>query len=483
MKKIKNIAFIFITISTILFSSCNEYLNEIPKGQKIPTTWDDFNNFLRNEYADMYKSEMGQVYVLLNDVYRSPAQQLTKLTQANYNWDESINRIDENTSDYYLYNNNYSGIFYANLLLEMVPDATEGSEQQKKMLMAQARVLRAMCYFHTANYHADQYSSSTLDKPTIPLVTSSSVDAPSPQVSIKELYEFMEEDLLQAIDDLPKVGETIHHATKAAGYGMLARLYLSMSNFPEALKYAEMALGENDSLFDWVQYYENDKARFAEPSPEYAAVEYNTVPKPMAKSNPENYIFRYGSNLDWSGISGKNMGIPMERAARFEEGDARLRTHWKRRYYSATDEELYFGIHGEQMNVGGITSPEMYYIKAECLARKGDATNIAAAMDVLNTVRKKRIFPDQYAPATATTTKEAVQKIISEKANEYIQTMIPFWDLRRLNKDPEYAVTLSKTENGETLTLAPNSHLWIMPFAHTVLNNAGNNELKQNTPK
>ena len=29
-------------------SSCNDFLNEIPKGQKTPTSWEDYNAFLRN---------------------------------------------------------------------------------------------------------------------------------------------------------------------------------------------------------------------------------------------------------------------------------------------------------------------------------------------------------------------------------------------------------------------------------------------------
>lgn len=474
---------IALSMVALLFAGCTEYLNEIPKGQAIPVTWNDFNNFLKNEYFDGYNSEMGQVYVLMNDVYRTPTQLNTKLTSANYNWDESINRADENTSDYFLYTNNYSGVFYANLIIEEADKMTECTEEQRLMIKAQAHMLRAMFYFHVANYHADQYSAATVDKPSIPLVTSSSVEAPSPQVTIGELYDFILDDLHASLEHLPLVGETYHHPTKVAGYGMLARVYLSMSDYENALKYADMALGMNDALFDWIAYYEADAARYAEPAPGFPSSSYSTQCKPMAKTNPENYIFRYGSANDWSGISGKSMGIPLHRAARFEEGDARLRTHWKRRYYANTNEDLYFGIHGEMVNVGGITSPEMYYIKAECLARKGGASNINAAMDLLNTVRKTRIFPEFYADATASTTKEAVNKIIDEKANEYIQTMIPFWDLRRLNKDPEYARTLTKEVGGKTVSLKPDSHLWIMPFASRILLNPGNGTIVQNTPR
>ena len=116
---------IAFSIVVLLFSACTEYLNEIPKGQAIPVKWDDYNNFLKNEYFDGYNSEMGQVYILMNDVYRSPTQLNTRLTKANYNWDESIDRTDENTNDYFLYTNNYSGVFYANLIIEDAHKMTE----------------------------------------------------------------------------------------------------------------------------------------------------------------------------------------------------------------------------------------------------------------------------------------------------------------------------------------------------------------------
>ena len=470
-----------VLAATLALSACNDFLNDIPKGEKTPSTWEDFNGFLKNEY--IYNSEMGQAYLLLNDVYRGPTDLNTPIIQANYNWDETIDRSVENTKDYYLYTNNYQAIFNCNLIIEQAPTATKCTEAQRAMLIAQARTLRVLCYYHTANYYADQYSQATLNNTSIPLVTSSAISAPSPQVTIKELYDFMISEMEQSVDALPEKGETMFHATKAAGYGLLARIYLSMSDYTNAQKNAEAALQQNSSLFDWVAYYEADKERFAEPTSAYATKEYNTVCKPMAISNPENYIFRFGNNLDYNGISGKSMGLPMERAARFETGDARLRTHWKRRVYPSTSEELYYGIHGEKMNVGGITSPEMYYIKAECLARKGDQKNITAAMDLLNTVRKKRILPEFYADATASTTKEAVEKIISDKANEYIQTLVPFCDMRRLNKDPEYARTLSKVVNGKTISLKPDSYMWTMPFPVTILLNPGNGSLKQNVAR
>lgn len=464
-------------ILAFMFTSCEDYLSDVPKGLKIPKSWEDYNNFLRNEYANMYGAQVGQVYVLLNDVYRTPSQLNTALTRANYNWDETIDRYPESTSDRFLYNYAYEGVFYGNLIIEDASSLTKCTEEQRKMIVAQARILRAMSYHHVANYHADQYSQATLDKLSVPLVAGAGVESSSPQVTIKELYDFVLNDLKLSINDLPAKGETLFHANKATGYGMLARVYLSMNDYTNALENAELALKQNNVLFDWIAYYNNNKARYDDPA------NYTTACVAVAQTNPENYIFRFGNHLDWSGVAGYGMGLSLERAARFEEGDTRFITHWKKRFYTAAGEDMYYGIHADMANAGGMRAPEMYYIKAECLARKGGVENIKAAMDVLNTVRKTRILPEFYEDLTATTTKEAVEKIIADKANEFIQTLIPFEDLRRLNKDPEYARTLTKVYNGKTFSLKPDSHLWIMPFCESVFANPGNGSLQQNTPK
>ena len=94
-------------------------------------------------------------------------------------------------------------------------------------------------------------------------------------------------------------------------------------------------------------------------------------------------------------------------------------------------------------------SPEMYYIKAECLARKGGEANIREAMELVNKVRKTRILPEFYQDWTAATTKESSGKIIRDKESEYIQTQVIYCDYRRLNKDPEYARTFPRTIEGK----------------------------------
>lgn len=459
---------------TLFLSSCDDFLSTIPKGEKIPDTWADYNAFIKN--SNFHYNDPSQILVLLNDIYKSPANLNSDLlTRINYMWDESTDRTIENASDKLIYYSSYEAIFHWNLIVSDGPSLTECTEAQRQMLIAQAKVLRDMNFFHVANYYADQYTpENAATTRSIPLVTSPNVEAASPQVTLAVLYQFLLEDLLSAVDYLPEKGETVYHPTKASGYGMLARIYLNMGDYTNALKYARLALNLNDRLYDWKTYYKENQTNYDDP--EYFQASYPYV----SFQNPENYIFRYASSMSASyGIYGKSFGLTLERAALFEEGDLRLITRWKKRTYS-TGEVLYAGIRDDYFNGGGMSSPEMYHIKAECLARQG---KLQEAMDTLNILRKNRILDDYYRPLTATTTEEAVKYIIQDKANEYVQTCIPFWDIRRLNKDSQYARTLTKTVDGESYSLKPDSHLWIMPFALDIISNPGNNPIEQNTPR
>ncbi|MOA49307.1 SusD family protein [compost metagenome] len=100
-------------------------------------------------------------------------------------------------------------------------------------------------------------------------------------------------------------------------------------------------------------------------------------------------------------------------------------------------------------------------------------------MQLVNTLRKKRIVAELYADLSATTEEQAMAYIRRERNNEFFGTGMRYWDLRRFNTEPKYAKTLTKVYNNEALSLAPTSHLWIMPFSRKAVQN--NATLKQIT--
>ena len=78
-----------------------------------------------------------------------------------------------------------------------------------------------------------------------------------------------------------------------------------MQNYDEALRYANLALEQNNQLFDWNTFYEEHQVAIDEPD------NYDKIVTPMQYDYVENYYLRYGvqSNFD-----SYEYNIPVERA-------------------------------------------------------------------------------------------------------------------------------------------------------------------------
>ncbi|CAD0001265.1 RagB/SusD family nutrient uptake outer membrane protein [Flavobacterium chungangense] len=453
----------------LVLTSCENYLDDAPKGSKIPTTLADYEAFLRDEYANQ-SVNVAQALNLMNDKFIDIATLAAdRLTKANYMWDETTDRIQLNQEDESTYYMQYKGISTFNLIIANALTTTEATEEQKRAVWAQAKILRAMSYYNLVNFYADTYLASTAGtKLSVPLITSADINAPSKQVTIQELYDFILNDVKEALPYLPKVSQTALHPNLGAGYAFYSRVYLQMSNYTEALKYADLALAENNKLYDWNAYYIANKAVIDIPN------DYTNTPSPMGYNYVENYTFRHGERTYLS----TEYSIPVERAQRFETGDVRFRSRWELRTVGA--DTYYRRTLSGMFNYGGITTVEVYLIKAECLAR---ANQISQALEVLNTVRKTRIQPSSYQDIVTTDKTTALNAIFRTKNNELILTIIPFADARRLNAEGTYKVSFSKVNAGTTYTLSSTSHLWTMPFPQGATRNPGNGTITQNVAK
>lgn len=473
MKKI--IVVIVAILGWMNLTSCNDYLDIVPKGNKIPTTLADFEALLRNEYTIGYIPVTNALY-LLNDrfVGQSSLTSVT-LTSANYLWNETADRVVLNNQDESAYYSSYGAISTCNLLLENVPVATEATDAGRNEVMAYAKVIRAMSYYIVANYYADTYEAATAGtKLSVPLITSANIGAAYRQVTIQEIYDFMIKDVKEALEQgLPEQSETILHPDRGAAYAFLARVYLQMADYEEALEYANLALEQNSQLYDWTAYYETHKEAIVKED------SYPSLSSPAGYDYVENYYFRCGeANPNYAN---SESSIPVERAGRFEEGDARFLSRWKLR--TVNQDTYYNGLGRGYFNYAGLTTCEVYLIKAECLARQTAGNDFSEAMNVLNEVRQTRILPDVYQPLQANSLADAIDKIRRTKDNELIFSIVPFTDARRFNAEGTYARTLTKTWKGQAYTLTPDSHLWTMPFPAGATQNPGSGTITQNVSK
>jgi hypothetical protein len=458
--------YIALALGMALASGCTKYLDILPKGRKMPTTLADYEALVRDEYGAQRYPNLQAIYLLNDRFERAEALNYSPLAKANYMWEEGTNRITYNNSDESAYYTAYAAISTFNLLVQHAPQATEATDEERKVLIAQAKLGRAMHYFLVVNYYADTYEASgAATKLSVPLIESADIGAPYRQVTIQEMYDYILRNASEALPDLPVEGATILHGSKGAGHAFLARVYLQMGDYDKALAAANDALAQNDQLFDWVAYYNSNKAQIDQPDV------YPSLPSPRGYDFVENYIFGHEDAT----YSKREYNLRTDRGARFEAGDASFMSRWKLRTIGT--DTYYYGIETGRFNDGGITTTEMYLVKAECLARKEDFTG---AMLALNTVRAKRILPTQYTELTAASTEEAIAHIRQTKENSTLFSIVAFADMRRFNKEPAYARTLTKTEGGANLSLAPDSHMWTMPFPQGAINNPGNGTIQQN---
>ena len=97
----------------------------------------------------------------------------------------------------------------------------------------------------------------------------------------------------------------------------------------------------------------------------------------------------------------------------------------------------------------------------------------------LNSLLVKRWANGTFTPYTAVDAADALNQILTERRKELLYRGLRWTDLRRLNKSPATAITLTRTVNGQIYTLPPNDprYLYAIPDNVMTSNSSG---MKQN---
>lgn len=128
----------------------------------------------------------------------------------------------------------YQAIFRANLAIENIP-GIDMNGALKDRLIGESKFLRAYAYMRLVQWFGD-----------VPLVNRILTDEEyynQPRASKEEIYNFIETDLLDAINVLPEKSDyasaDLGRATKGAARGMLAKLYMIRQDFGKAVEQTE----------------------------------------------------------------------------------------------------------------------------------------------------------------------------------------------------------------------------------------------------
>lgn len=446
MKKITYV----LLMTAMVFSSCRDYVEVDQPGKRTLKYTSDFQYILNNttnlESTFYYPELASDDIEIVDEEFISRMSDVDKYA---YAWADYI-FIDEEDRDWARL---YKQVYICNEVITNVMSSAEGTESEKNNIMGQAKVHRAYAYYCLVNIYARQYDVATASSdPGVPLLTTPDLFASLKRASVREVYDLILQDLEDATGLLPDFQDNSFMPSLAGTYGFLARVSLQIGDYDNALLNAEDALGLRNTLNNLEDYANGSAYPVKYEDPEIlmakglgsTVLDYRLSDEltGLFDENDLRYelFTRPGTDITWNPFSG--------------------RVYWKPKL-------VYQGIYS------GPTVPEMLLIKAECLARSGDA---ASATEVLNTLRIARFRAGDYEPLSVVD--DVLPTVLDERRRELFGTGIRWFDLKRLNKEDRFAKTISREFQGATYTLEPNANKYVFPIANIYISQ--NPEIEQN---
>lgn len=429
-------------ICGVLFctGACRKYVEIAPVNTRVLEKTADYQSLMyntttfdRSYYAPAFAGDdMGT-----DDIRWQNGQNLTAGNM--YTWSDKIYAATDEDADW---NNLYQQLYICNTIVSDVMTSKGGTEQQKQGVLSAALVHRAFIYFTLVNLYGKQYDAATAaSDPGVPLVLEPRFFTDLTRGSVQKVYDQIKADLNRALPGLPDLPDFNSNPSKAAAYGIMARVCLHTREFAEAERNANLALALKNTLID-LRTYANSVVGF-----------------PTRNLNPEEIFLKKLSQVPLS--------FPMSADAisMFSTTDLRyqLFTVDGISLYSPTFNNRAFtrNLVGNEGSFTGPNVPEMMLIKAECEARAGNA---GVAVDILNNLRTKRFRTADYVALTATDANDALRKVIDERKREFLGRGFRWFDQRRLSKDAGFVSTVTRSYRGVTYTLEPGSNRYVFPI-------------------
>ncbi|MBV7530664.1 RagB/SusD family nutrient uptake outer membrane protein [Chitinophaga sp. sic0106] len=443
-----------MAIFLLAVGGCKKYTDITPKGQNLLNRATDLDLLLNVNYSGTPFTAMKQA-LLDNDMYlqainvpntiSSNVQTMNKILLT---YDESADRAALTLTD-----GPYEGLYrlistVANIVLANA-DKASGDPQLLKQLKAEAHILRAYSHYLLVNIYAKAYdpASAAMDG-GVPYVKDIDFESVNNKNTVKEVYDNLLGDVdaalaMDALPDQPKNGMRIG---KAFAYAVKAKVLLSMRNYPAALEAVKEALKYNSTLEDHRTLLAMPKAARVPVRSGISAAD-NLFYATDNSFSPTTFTPTYEILRDW-----------------YEPGniikDSSLVYNYDIGY-------LYVGLANipgwiapaYESNMAGMTTSDLVLMKAECLIR---TNQVAEGMAEVNSIRIRRISP--YIPLSATDEAQGMKYLQQTSRIEFLYTMRNFINLKRWNREGKYAAVITRTLNGVTYQLTPDSKLWIFPF-------------------
>jgi hypothetical protein len=439
MKKYK---YLFLAILLTGFG-CDSFLDEKPsKDLVVPQTIAELQGLLDNTNFLMNDSP-ALIFNGTDDFWTTNQgfQSFNSIPNQNsYVWEEEIFDTPQ-SSDWLI---PYRQVFYANVVLEEAMGMNPGTAAEQKErdeLMGRALFMRAKAFFDLAGQFAPVYQEGTAGN-TLGIVirTNPKITDKQGRATLQETYDQILGDLNEAIGLLPETAVVPTRPTRTAGQALMARIYLSRSDYAMANQWAKASLESGAELLDFNEVM---------PSGNFSFSPFNRETLYYSVMNPQ--LFHY-SNLTF---------VNEELYGSYDSLDLRKELFYRKPNASALGYVFRGSFSGDYALFSGLSTGELYLILAETEIRLG---RTAEGLGYLNELLEKRYKAGEFQPWSGLDESEALNLVLEERRKELAFRGLRWSDLRRLNQEPALAKTLSKTVNGMDYSLAPNSPRYVFPI-------------------
>lgn len=439
--RLRNIASLLFLL--LFIQACGkQWLEAKPdKSLVVPKTIQDFQALLDNstllfninQASGLGEVSAGDFYITYNS-WQSAA--LSTQEKSAYTWARTVDFYKGEKSNEWI--EAYKRILSANVVLEGIQkiNPTSAEQQDWNNVKGSALFFRAFDFFNLAQEYCVAYTASMASqKLGLPLRLEYDVNVTSKRSNLQQTYDRIIADLNEAGNLLNSKPQFKTQPSKEAVYALLARVHLTMENYNEARLYADDALKIQSELVDYAKL--NAASLF-----------------PLAKFNPE-VIFH--STFVYNIMYPSRLLVQPDLYSTYADEDCRKTILFTTNSNGVTYKGSY---NGDRNLFGGLSTNELYLIRAECNVRVGKAKE---ALTDLNFLMRNR-WKTSYQDLVINDPEILLNYILKERRKELVFRGIRWQDLRRLNKDSRFAVTLTRTLNGVTYTLKPDDKRYVFPI-------------------
>jgi hypothetical protein len=434
---------LLLLLGLFLFAGCKKgWLNQkTDTNLAVPSTLSDFQSLMDN--TDIINSNscgIGEIGSDGHSVIPLFWQYESSQEQNAYTWSHdkpNVASVDWDAA--------YKRVAYCNVVLEGLQGITPSNSSDRQTwnaIKGNALFQRARSFFELAQVYAPAYTSSPAGGAWgIPLRLSSDINLPTTRSTVSATYNQVITDLLAAKDLLPLTVPYKTRASKPAALALLARVYLGMEAYDQALLYADSCLQLASTLMDF-----ND-------------LQFSPVGYLINKFNSE--VLFHSTLVNWGNITVDAI-VDSSLYTLYDSSDLRRSFFFKQGTYGITFRGSYYN---GPILFSGLATDEMYLTRAECNARRGKTT---AAINDMDTLLLRRMNRVNFKPFMANDS-DVLAKVLQEREKELLFRGLRWSDLRRLNRYPGFALTINRVISGQTYTLAPNSFRYTFPIPDDII--------------